>query len=320
MSDRTSLHALGRQFADVFFIPKNIQEVLTPVRAAGQRAPAAEAEIAEAFCKNLQSIVSMTGLPYILAVTAAHLRRQELLRYSDKLTAALRESGDDAGATSAEQTRIDPDSVEYGDAVNWEACAFLLGLAKEAELRESVAQLHYQATVLIWGALEHASRDLFKVYLNRTPAAYVLLLQNPETKKRFDLPRISLEQVADFDFDLSSRLGDLLLRQNDLADLTAIKAAFLSLFANDATLREALSAPELWKLFQRRNLIVHRQGRVDERYRSATGDHQPLGAMLVLSPDDLTRYLKHVSSAVEHLLLAAAAPISQSNAERSSQL
>ncbi len=48
----------------------------------------------------------------------------------------------------------------------------------------------------------------------------------------------------------------------------------------------------LWLLYQRRHLIVHRRGIVDERYRTESGEALPLGAELRVKPDELESSLK----------------------------
>lgn len=97
----------------------------------------------------------------------------------------------------------------------------------------------------------------------------------------------------------------LFIDQNDLADLGGIKAAFVALFPSDSSLRLALSERDLWLLFQRRSLIVHRRGIVDHRFLEASGDKQSIGSLLTLRPRELKRYLEVVTNAAVALISAA---------------
>ena len=63
--------------------------------------------------------------------------------------------------------------------------------------------------------------------LSLAKAADLALVSDVEVKKRFELAKISMHRVADVGFDLSSKLGELLVEQNDLADLGTIKTAVL---------------------------------------------------------------------------------------------
>jgi hypothetical protein len=197
------------------------------------------------------------------------------------------------------------ESPEGRDVLNHEVCRFLLDFTKHEQVGEAAAQLLLQAAVLTWGAFEVLSRDIFRAYLNSTPRAYANLLADADVRKRFDLSRVSIERVAEFDFDLSGKLGDLLIDQNDLADLGGIKATFVALFPSDSSLRVALSERDLWLLFQRRSLIVHRRGLVDQRYLDASGDKQSIGSLLTLRPRELKRYLEVVTNAAVALISAA---------------
>ena len=68
---------------------------------------------------------------------------------------------------------------------------------------------------------------------------------------------------------MSQHAGDMLVGLHKLDDVDAISAIFDVLFPEHAALRELLRREELWKLFQRRNLILHRRGVVDASVRSA---------------------------------------------------
>ncbi len=251
----------------------------------------------------------------MFALEASHRRRYQLFVCAAELEAVLEDRAVDAAdnvdvtevARTDAQKRIHDlsDSEEGRAALNHETCCFLLDVSKSEELREAAEQLVRQASVLTWGAFEVLSRDVFKEYLNRTPGAYARLVADVDVRRRFELGKVSLERVADFGFDLSAKLGELLADQNDLSDCGTIKASLLALFPTNSRLRTALGQRDLWKLFQQRNLIVHRRGIVDCRYLEATGDERENGTSLVLKPRELTGHIEIVVEAASALLSAA---------------
>lgn len=315
VSEQESLVRLAREVDKLFVIPASTDSILAPIVALISKAPVPIAQSAEAFCSNVRSVVVTAGLPYFFALSAARMRRHQLLHCAAELEALI--GGEDSGPEShcmseqapgddAERRLKELETSPSGrDALNHEACHILLEFAKTDEFSDAAAQTVLQAVILTWGALEALSRDVFRMHLNCTPKAYERLLADADVRKRFDLSRVSIERVAAFGFDLSGKLGDLFIEQNDLADLAGIKATFMALFPSDSFLRKSLSERDLWLLFQRRSLIVHRRGIVDQRYVEASGDPQPIGGRLAVRPRELKRYIELVAQAANALILAA---------------
>jgi hypothetical protein len=73
------------------------------------------------------------------------------------------------------------------------------------------------------------------------------------------------------------------------------------LFPSNERLNQALNKTELWVLFQRRHLIVHRRGVIDQIYLDATGENYPLGSKLNVRPDDFEASMRMVVAAGEAL-------------------
>lgn len=255
----------------------------------------------------------MAGLPYRFALAASEQRRYQSFSHAADIRALIdshvaRDNADEkmredvARDIANKKMREFLDSTEGRAELNFEACRLLLDLAKTTETADAAAQLLLQTAVLTWGALEVLSREIFRIYLNCMPTACANLIGDSDIRKRFDLSRISIEKIAGFDFNLSGRLGDLLVEQNDLSDLPGMKAAFCVLFPEDSRLRDALGDRILWILFQRRNLIVHRRGIIDARYVAATGEELPLGSQLRVRPADIESYLGLVAKAAHALI------------------
>jgi hypothetical protein len=96
-------------------------------------------------------------------------------------------------------------------------------------------------------------------------------------------------------FDLSNQMGTLLFEERDLSSLFAIRTACEAIF-DDSTLRTMLSADSLWLLNQKRHLIAHRRGVVDDEYIRNTGSSLAVGDHLYISPDEFEENLVEVLS------------------------
>ena len=72
-------------------------------------------------------------------------------------------------------------------------------------------------------------------------------------------------------------------------------------------LHTEMRSPDLWMLNQRRHLIVHRRGIVDEAYLGKTSDSAPLGLPLQPTSKELESYITAVERASIELISAVSA-------------
>jgi hypothetical protein len=105
--------------------------------------------------------------------------------------------------------------------------------------------------------------------------------------------------------DLSGRVGDLVLSENDLSDYVSIKSVLLPLFDNPPDLRDALNEPTLFTLSKLRNVLVHRGGIADLRFEKETGGRWKAGDAVTIGPTDIDDYIRVTSAVVERVLAAA---------------
>jgi hypothetical protein len=115
----------------------------------------------------------------------------------------------------------------------------------------------------------------------KTLPRLVFIIRHPDTRKRFEAERLTVDTLLQHGFDLSARLGSVLIEQQDFSRLQTIKAAYAVLYPR-AELAEALGRKDLWELYQKRHLIVHRRGIIDQAYLDATGRAEAVGTELSL--------------------------------------
>ena len=86
---------------------------------------------------------------------------------------------------------------------------------------------------------------------------------------------------------MSQSLGTYLISKADLSSVPAIRAAYTAVFPAAVELRQHLHDERLWQLSQKRHLLVHRRGIVDEAYLHATGSPSQLGEPLWVTPSEV---------------------------------
>ena len=83
-------------------------------------------------------------------------------------------------------------------------------------------------------------------------------------------------------FNISNNIGDIFFETFKLDSLQKIQKATDSVFCN-SELSTSFRNKDFWLLFQRRNLIVHRRGVVDQAYIGQTSDNLPIGSRLLFN-------------------------------------
>jgi hypothetical protein len=276
-----------------FFFPPDPAVFFSGLQNAITSSPSAFRNTAEALKKNVEAVIWTASMPFHLIQNAVNQRRFDRIFAAEKIRNLAvpyekkRTLSDEEVLTLAgEKFKQESESVEgCGTSID-HIFAELEHMLQAPETSTGAREILRQSEVLVWGALEVFANDFFVVLLNTTPSLTGPLLKDERTKKRFQL-KDSLSILEDFQFDMSQHMGDMLVGLHKLDDVETIRAIFDVLFPEHAPLRELLQREELWKLFQRRNLILHRRGVVDSRYLKNTGDNLQLESELTVTPDQL---------------------------------
>jgi hypothetical protein len=311
---------LAKKTREIFVVPRPPEEVTRAVSALLDHLDNSCKSIALAFLENIQSALSTLTMPFNYSwSTVYNLHRQRLF-----LAERIRSGGIDAEEgedeaklemrrtkvairIAAERLRDFTESEEGLEVLPSEICWHLLRSTENPELLAAAQELTRQGAILIWSAFEVLARDLFTAILNQRPGAVNLLI-NSAARRRFLTAKFELETLAAYDFDLSRSLGTILSQYESLNDLPGVKDVYLALFPGRPALVASLSDPCLWLLFQRRNLIVHRRGIVDDQYRDKTGDNKPIGERLLVVPQEVDCYIDSVVAAGAEMLDATVLP------------
>jgi hypothetical protein len=306
-----------RDLASHFVVPteRELRKTLAdrgttlPDHSTTLREPFGSASLA--FFHSLESVYGMVLLPYAIAhiATLDQFRRGTI---ASELVLAWKLdelSTDERRAHAIAEAEAKHDaftkSPEGALVISRAIAAFLINGVTAGFLGSPASHLVEQGVVLLWSALEVMARDVFRAVVDESPTLALALASEPTTRRRFQVDKIPLEILAENSFNVSQTMGTILAAQQDFSDLTTIKAVFSVLSPNDAALRDALAAPDLWQLCQRRHLLVHRRGIVDAAYLRNTGEPLDLGSRIRVSPDDFERYFHVVMRAGVSMELTA---------------
>lgn len=303
----------GKEVMKKFLVPRNNDFLLPDTMNAIAKAPVSVKPSAEAFISGFRGAMATVCMPVTLALASAQEWRfrqihiAEMIRHQADPQAGASDPANAAALKQAQETMLkEVQSKEAINAIADSACHFLLEVHKKEDVERGASELLRQGTVLLWSAFEAFARDTIEHYLNAHPKRTLDLLSSAEGRRLFQLRSLDLDVLANYEFDISNKLGTVVTSAHDLTNLPAIKTVFGILFPQSDDLRTALASKELWVMSQRRHLIVHKRGIVDHRYLDNTGETLVVGQELSLSPKDLERYAAVTQQAVAQILTVLA--------------
>lgn len=259
-------------------------------------------------CSSLDAAIAVASIPFTMARDAAESLRFQSLHTSERIRSRKL---DDVSEVEREQIAINKAlekmRAESSDAEVVKSHAKGISQRLNAlltTLGEGVAQLNSETLVMLWGAFEVFATDVIRKRLNLRPDEAIRLASEKPTKKRINIKSVPLEVLADFEFDLRERMGDLTLDNANLSSLETMKDILSVLFPSNEGLRQAMGAVEMRQLWKRRNLVAHRRGVVDRSYLAAAVDKLSLGDQLVVGRAEIETSLNAVLRASQAILLA----------------
>jgi hypothetical protein len=289
------------------FVPPTNDELLCDLSENLQIMRDPYADIGESFRHNINSAITAAAFPYYVAHTSVSRSRFEKILIAEKIRAQnidadqigsyanLKEAREQIALKRARQKFSEENSdSDFQKYYVREIYGFLSQELDESIVENAHKEILNQASVLIWAAFEVLCRDLFESYINENPSMLKRIFDDPKASKKFSMPKIDYETLSTYDFDVSSRMGTLLVHKHDFSDIGTIKSALTAVAADEERLKKSLNSDVLWKLYQRRNLFVHRRGVVDQKYLSSTGEAIPLGAYLSQEPAEFEESLREV--------------------------
>jgi hypothetical protein len=298
-----------REMRAHFLVPPSAEETFADFDSAATSLRPEYQAVGNAFRHSLTSALSTVAMPFALATASVEQSHFQRIHIAERIRARsidenTLQPGEDLETVRDREARTKSDSrmrelVQSEDGRNaliQDTCGFLLASLKHG-LEPGAHELLQQGLVLLWSAFEVLCRDTFETQLNGDPGRVQALISDPTTRKRFEAERLPLDTLVQHGFNLSARLGTVLVGQQDFSDLPTVKAVYAVLYPGSSDLNQALAHRDLWTLYQRRHLVVHRRGVIDQAYLDATGETHATGSRLTVTPRDFEGALGVVVSA-----------------------
>ena len=189
--------------------------------------------------------------------------------------------------------------------MTFRAESFLKDFLKDEIGRNIAIQSLNQCTLLMWSAFEVLASDLFVRLINMRPQLASTLIRNENTKNLYRQKDIT-QSLANYDYDVSGHMGDILIEQARLDSLPTIKDVYRVLLGSGSSgLLTILDRKEFWYLYKARNVIVHRASIVDEQFRCDTGVTIQVGNKFRVTADEFDKFLVMVAEAGVAMTMAA---------------
>lgn len=247
MEVEQDVEVLARDLRTHFLVPPSAEETFAEFDAAAALLRPEYQPIAKAFHHSVASTLSTVAMPFALAsasVEQSHFQRfhtAERIRALPLVGEGLDEVREREASAKAHSHMHDfVQSKDGQNALIRDTCGFLLASLKHG-LELAAQELLQQGLVLLWSAFEVLCRDTFETLLNQDPAKARALIGDPTTRKRFEAERLPLDTLAQYGFGLSTKLGTVLVGQQDFSDLRTAKAVYSVLYPGCSDLNQALS-------------------------------------------------------------------------------
>ena len=286
---------IAKAVRHIFLVPHDFSENAKLLTHLAPSLPDCLSQIALAFVDSLHGVIRTLSIPFQYTYSQVQSLHWQRFLMAERIRARGIENEADREPAAQEAANKKFVSYLHGegrDAVTDDVLDRLMVLQGEPESLAAARELTRQGLVLVWSAVEVLTRDCFVFLLNQNPSLAEKLLAEQANRKRFSVDKVDWKTLASYSYDMSRNLGTFLISQADLTSVPAIRDAYGALFPNAINLRKKLGDSRLWDLCQKRNLIVHRRGIVDQQYLSTTNDKLPLGANLWVSPSEVEDLLE----------------------------
>lgn len=260
--------------------------------------------------ENLETALNVASVPFLMAQSGAASQRFHSLLIAAQIhfLKEPKEEDEEKRATLArgkagQDFQIEMDSEDGRSMIVEDVLRRLDGFLGNPEFRRAAGDLLNETLVMIWGAFEVFVSDIVRGILNTDPASALRLVTTDPARKYFRKD-VSIEVLAARGFVLRDAMGDVLFSDQQLDSLPRMRDVLSALLPNSAQLHAAMAAPSLWLLWQRRHVIVHRRGMVDNQFIVNTGSGSASGSRLSVESDDVDEALLTVKNAAVALMRA----------------
>lgn len=255
----------AKQMREAFYVPRNEDRLLGKVNNLLSEAPPEYAAVLRSFADSISSINSVLSLPYTMAEDSVSRALFHNYFMAESIRGLPDAAEEETEAEEDKQTRQriahERASKKFDEFLStpdgrdkyvYRLSQYLMDFVesdapKMGRVKCGFGELLLQGVVLVWSAFEMACRDVAERFVDRNPTTVSHLLENPTLKKRLGSFRFQVEVLAEYEFDLSKSMGEVLLSGQDFSDLPTLKAVAKSLVVGNDYLYQLLDSPKLWQ-------------------------------------------------------------------------
>lgn len=268
------------------------------------------ADVFSAYISNMEEVISVVRSSFKLTLHGQILEsanrlhdRNLMLAYADGLEHGYSEDKHRINNEASLKTKSAIENEELGDDLIEKTISILEQFANDPVISGSNLATLRQSVVIVWSATESLIRDAIKVTLNSDLEKAISFFESPDTSPYWNKKQISFEHLKSHDFHLYDKLGDIALDINPCSNLSAMLVAYSNIFGRDVNSTQKLRSSGFYQLYKLRNVIAHRNGIVDEKYKSETSCKEDIGERVRVLPDDFSECFLQSKSFAESLLL-----------------
>ncbi len=160
----------------------------------------------------------------------------------------------------------------------------------------------------MWTAFESVATDVWILAVNRRADLFAVRVLDgfkENLPANMSGKAIPLGVLAKHRFDVKEHIGDIVSAHINFSSLKELQKAYKVAFDLDAPKMAPLESETLKRLSLLRNLIAHRNGIVDAKFKNATGCSAEIGEEVVISDSEADKYYETAKEAGVYLLRIA---------------
>lgn len=263
-----------------------------------------------AYRENMVEVLKVVQSSFKLMVHAKlaeeansiHMQNR-MLSYADAIEGGYEEDKVKIEEDASKKTKKQIESEGFDDEriINYVEDK-LSKLENDSTIRISSFATLRQSIVIIWSATESLLRDVFSATLNSDNDLAARFFESSETNRYWSSKQISYEHIKGFGFNLNSKMGDVALEINGCSNQQSLLVAYGFLFGRDSEIYKNIRSRNFFILYKLRNIIAHRNGIVDEKYKRETQCNDEIGDRVKVLPENSTECYS-VSKNVAYSLL-----------------
>lgn len=265
-------------------------------------------QIGNNFHDNIVLVGSMISLPEIISAIDHSKHEFFVLGLKEGIREGISDSVLNFEGTNEEdleekadnvwKTKYEPKRDEIIDKAFQDGIESFNKLIENTTLYEPYRSLLYAGIVFTWCSFEVCMKDIWETALNignklvmKTTLSNINNIDRINNFSGIQGKYINLDYLAQYNYNVTNKLGSILANKFDFSSVYGIKDAYLCAFPRSATIKKALENKELVQLEARRHIIVHKAGVIDDTFcKKANVNKKLTGSKLGLSDEELSGF------------------------------